>query len=432
MDYDYLQFLYNCGTGTSEWVHDNVLIPPDRPWKGRTYILPVVGLERVDFASEHFIIAIHPRRDKGQLELVYQVTASYEPVKRITFNTELGYDHYLGEGIPDAPKTRKVDPVTVEGLGVAPVEGRIVVNDPPADPLVLTIKAHIELPDGKLVTRQFQAFHIGEYKFGDNKRQDMVTPVALLERPVMKPWVPAPAAGQQVNRQDWQVFALLGNHARRLQLREALRAMPGVTLAEEEDIGYTPGFQAYSLGLTDYPYDYSRLFNYRVFLWHNCRLDVARMVGASVLAGYCANGGGLVMTGGDNAFAWEFSEPDNPLNRFIPIAPKPDNLYHGALQLTGAVADHPIFRGVDLSNLPWAFWTHDVALKPDLPGKVLLRVGDRPFVVELSQGEQRTMVVLAAPFGDPAEFAGRTPFWQWPGWPQLFTNIVRYAGHDLQ
>ncbi len=431
MDYDYVQFLYNSGTNTAEWVHDNVLIPPDRPWKGRTYILPVVGLSRVDFASEHFIIAVHPRREKGQLELVYRVTGSYEQVKRITFNTEIGYDHYLGEGIPDDPKTRKVDPVIVEGLGVAPVEGRVVINDPPADPLLLTIKAHMELPDGTITTRQFQVFHVGEYKFGANIRQDMSTPVARLDRPVQKPWVPMPKANMQVNRQGWDVFALLGNHARLLQLREILRGMEGVDLAEEEDIGYTPGFQAYDLGLTDYPYDYERLFNYRVVVWHNSRLDVGRMVGASVLAAYCDAGGGLVMTGGDNTFAWEYSDPENPLNQFVPISARPDNLYRGALQLNSPESSHPIFKGIDLENLPWAYWTHDVELKEEAGARVLMRVGDRPFIVESNRGDQRTLVVLAAPFGDPAEFDNLPTFWSWSQWPALFANIVRYAGHDL-
>jgi hypothetical protein len=111
--------------------------------------------------------------------------------------------------------------------------------------------------------------------------------------------------------------------------------------------------------------------------------------------------------------------------------PKEDNLYKGALQFNSPAPDHPIFRDLNLTDLPYAFWTHDVALKPDLPAKVLLKVGDRPFIVELSRGEQRTLVVLAAPFGGKAEFPGKVPFWEWAEWPKLFANVVRYAGHDL-
>ena len=221
----------------------------------------------------------------------------------------------------------------------------------------------------------------------------------------------------------------------RLGNKESLARQPwpvydeALTLDEEKDIGYTPGYQAYDLGLTDFPYDYQRLYNYRVFVWHNARLDVSRMVGAAILANYCKDGGGLVLTTGDNALTWEYTDPANPLNDFIPIVPKEDNLFKGALQLNSPAPDHPIFRGVNMTALPWAFWTHDVALKPG-PAKVLLKVGDRPFIVELSQGEQRTMVVLAAPFGGKTEFPGKVPFWEWPEWPKLYANIVRYAGHE--
>lgn len=423
MDYDYINFMYNCGTTTAEWIYDNVLIPRDHPWKGRTYILPVMGLSRVDFANEHFILEIEPKREKGRLEFTFHATASYQAVKRITLNTEMVSDHLT------TPKSRKLDPVELTDLGVAAVAGTVAVEDPPLDPLLLNIKAHIELPDGKIVTKEFQYFHVGEYKFGDNIRQDMHSPVVKLNRPLQAPWIPQPKEGATVNRTDWNVFAVLGNHSRALQLREAIREMPAA-LSDENDIGYTPGWTVSQLGLTDFPYDYARLLNYRVVVWANAEPEVARRVGASMLVNYLKRGGGLVLTGGDSAFEHEYSDPPHEINDYLPLKATPNNLRKEALQLNSPVKDHPIFKDIDMSKLPYAFFTHRAELKAELNPKVLLKVGEHPFIVELTRGDQRTLCVLCAPFGDEAEFPGKMPFWKWDQWKKLIANVVRYAGHD--
>ncbi|MGD0089806.1 MAG: hypothetical protein ABSE73_07785, partial [Planctomycetota bacterium] len=384
--------------------------------------LPVMGLSKVDFACEHFILELEPRREKGRLEIAFRATASYEAVKRITFNTELAYDHL------SAPKTRKLEPLELEGLGVAPVAGNVVLEDPPLDPLLLNIKAHVELPDGKVVTKEFQYFHLGEYKFGDNVRQDMHTPVVKLERRPQAPWIPEPQDTAKVNRADWKVFALLGNHSRRLGLREAIRELPAV-LREDDDIGYTPGWTAGTLGLGDFPYDYDRLFSYRAVLWANAELEVARRVGASVLVNYLKRGGGLVLTGGDCAFESEFVEPAHEFNNYVPVKPQPGNIRKELLRLNSPAQDHPIFKSLDLADLPYAYFTHRLELKTELNPKVLLKAGEHPFIIELTRGEQRTVCVLCAPFGDEAEFPGKVPFWKWDQWRKLLANVVRYAGH---
>ncbi len=425
MDYDYVQFLYNCGTSTDEWIYDNVLILQDRPWKGRVYVLPVMGLSRVDYANEFFILEVEPQREKGRLQINYRVTASYNPVKRITFNTRMDSDH-----LTEAPKSRVLDPVEVEKLGVAPVAGSVTVDNPPDDPLLLSITAHVELPDGSVRKIPFQFFHIGGYKFADNIRTDLRTPVAKLERRAQAPFIPVPKADLTVNRKDWKVFAVLGNHASHLRLREIVRSIPA-RMSDTDDIGFTPGWMVSQSGITDFPFDYQRLFDYRVVLFHNAQPDVARRVGASVLAQYLSRGGGLVVTGGDSSFLMEFTEPNHELNQYLPLKPQSDNLRKGTVQLNSPVADHPVFKGINLASLPYLYYYHDAALKPDLPCKVLLKAGDKPFLIELTRGEQRTLVVLCTPFGDEAANPGKPPLWKWDQWDKLFANIVKYAGHDL-
>ena len=418
MDYDYLRFLYNCGNTTSEWVYDNVLVLKGRPWKGRTYILPVMGLSWVHYADEYFIVQVDAKRGSDRMDVIYRVTGSYKPVKKITFNTGLEWNHLKGK------RTVKLDPAEVEGLGVAPVEGTVAVEDPPEDPLLLRVTAHIELPDGTVRKREFQYFHLGKYKEGDNVGADGRTVLAPLDRSYQKPFVPAPSKGMKVDRGAWRVFGVLGNFSRRLGLREAVRSIPA-QMGAESDIGFTYGFAA----LTDFAFDYERLFRYRVVLLANCQHDILRRVGASVLANYLRRGGGLVLTGGDSAFRFKYADPAHDVDRFIPIAAAPGgNLLKKTVRLNAPVRSHPIFRGVDLSDLPYLYYYHNVKPRSDLPCKVLMKAGEAPFIVELARGDSRVMAVLCVPFGEKRLNPGKRPLWEWGPWKKLFANIVKYAG----
>jgi len=421
MDYDYLRFLYNCGNTTSEWVYDNVLVLKSRPWKGRTYVLPVMGLSWVHYADEYFIVQVEPRRARDRLDIVYRATASYTPVKRITFNTELEWDHIQGK------RTRRLDPVAVEELGVAPVEGTVAVEDPPDDPFLLNVAAHIERPDGTIEKREFQCFHLGKYKEGDNVGPDGTTVLAPLRRPPQKPFVPEPGEALRVDRATWRVFGVLGNFSRRLSLREAVRSIPA-QMGEQADIGFTYGFAQ----LTDFAFDYERLFAYRVVLLANCQPDVLRRVGATILANYLKRGGGLVLTGGDSAFRSRFQDPPHELDDYIPIATKPEGgLKKQTVRLNSPATGHPIFTGIDLADLPHLYYYHDVEPRADLPCKVLMKAGDAPFIVELTRGEARVVAVLAVPFGEEELNPGKPPLWRWGQWQKLLANVVKYAGHGL-
>ena len=427
MDYDYLRFLYNCGTTTEEWVYDNVLVLKNRPWKGRTYILPIMGLSAVHYADEYFIIQVEPKRSRDRVDIVYRATASYKPVRKITFNTELEFDHLKGK------RARKLDPVVVEDLGVAPVEGTVAVQITPEypvlpeDPFLLNVAAHVELPDGTVEKREFQYFHLGSYKEGDNVGPDGKTVLAPLRRPYQKPFIPEPPKGLEVDRKAWRVFGALGNFTRRLGLREAVRSIPA-QMGEQDDIGYHYGFAQ----LTDFAFDYERLFKYRVVLLANTQQDVLHRVGATILANYLKRGGGLVLTGGDSAFRFRFNAPVNELDDYMPIAPAPEGgLIKKIVQLNSAAKEHPIFQGIDLSNLPYLYYYHDVKPRADAPCKVLMKAGDAPFIVELTRGDTRVIAVLCVPFGEEKLNPGKTPLWQWDQWPKLFANIVKYAGHGL-
>ena len=423
MDYDYISFLYNCGTLTTEWVYDNLLILRNRPVKTRIYTIPTMGLERVDHATEYFIVHVKPRREEGELRIEYRMTASYQKARRITFVPELVYNLLGAER-----KKATLKSVQFEDLGIEPVARETKFAGHSTDPVIIRTTAFIELPDGRQEERTFECFHVGGYSLGKNVRQDMKTPVAKLERKRQNPFVPVPSEKVAIDRKDFKVFGLIGANSRLLKIEEAIRSIPGAKL----EVGYHPGFLVDRTGLTDFPYDYDRLFQYRALVFNNSVFDTARFVGMSILANYLDRGGGLVFGGGDNVFGLTKCDSQHPVYRYLPIAKS--KIRKQTVPLNSPVKEHPIFRGVDLSNLPYQYYVQEVTFKDELPSepKVLLKVGDQPLVIEYGVGKGlRVMLVVAMPYGDPTENPGKPHICDWPEWPKLYANVVRYATHDL-
>lgn len=422
MDYDYVEMLYNCGTTTAEWMYDGILATRDAPWKGRIYILPIIGLSWVHYANEYVILELRVRREEGgRLRLEYLATSSYEPAARITFNTEVLYNLLDETGEPDRVR---LAPVAVEGLSIQPSRAAAETAIDAPDPLVFNITAYIELPDGAMKTYRFQKYYSGEYDSGQglNRRRDG-SPVHLLERPVRRPRVPDVPAGLSINRNAFNVFAVLGLGSHRMGVPQAIRAMPDTTL----DIGYCSGSDAYGYGLTDFPYDYDRLFDNRVLVIGNSQPREFRAIGAAILMPWLEQGGGLVLTGGEHAFSFEFE--DNPFNAYVPIKPRLRNLRATPRQLQAPdVPGHPIFAEIDLGELPWLPYVHDIEVKAEHDAHVLMRIGEHPFIVEQRTGEQITMVVAANHFGTDRDLREGRHLRHWDQWPKLLANIVAYAG----
>jgi hypothetical protein len=422
MDYDYLYFLYNCRTDTTEWVYDNLLVPPSKPVKTKIYIIPIMGLESVDHATEYFIVQLKPTRDKDRVRLQYKATSSYKKARKVTLVPELHYD-LLGP----TPKKVTLDALEFDELGLEPITREVAFDGQSTDPLKIRTTAFVDLADGTQVKQVWETFHVGDYDFGRNIRRDMSTPVVRLEKPKKNPHIPPVPKGIQVNRKDFNIFAVLGNNGRLLHLEEAMRSIPGVKL----EAGYHPGFVVYRTGLTDFPYDYDRLFNYRVVVFHNALFDPARYVGMTIVNNYLRKGGGLVYGGGEHTFGLAPYNDKHPIYDFLPFA-KGTIVKKETARLNSPAKGHAIFRGVDLSNLPYQYYVQKVAWKKDLPvkPKVLLKVGADPLIVEYNPVKgQRTLVVLAIPLGDKRKNPGKPHINAWKPWRTLYANIVRYAGH---
>jgi len=420
VDYDYILHLYNCYTTTTEWMYDNILILKDRPWRGRVYMIPVMGLTHVTYANKYFVAQADAKRNDDALAIQYAVTSSYENANKVSFNTQLEYGHLQGE-----PKKVNLPPVEVERIGLEPARVEVPVGAPVTDPFVISTTAYVELPDGTLEKYEFQEFHVGEYGYGDNVRKDLKTPVAKLDRETQKPFVPVPEAGQEVNRNEFNVFGLMGCNSRAYRVPEALEQ----ARATRFERGDCPGYTAAQNALTDFPYDYDRLFDFRVVLYSNCDAQVLRRIGASILIEYVRRRGGLVFLGGDSAFTKGI--PGHEFADYLACVPRSHSIKRGVLRLNSPKRDHPIFQGVDLDNLPYCQYYHALELNPDLKSEVLLKVGDHPFIIESERDGSRVLTVLCTPFLDEETMPdGKQPYLKWEGWPKLLANVIRYAGGE--
>jgi len=346
------------------------------------------------------------------------------PARRVTLVPKV--EHSLAG---KEPGEATLDPVEFLGLDIEPAAGEAVLEGDSTDPVKVTTTAFIDLPDGTQVQRTFETFHVGDYTMRRNVTPDGRGPLVTLRRPPQNPWVPEPDPNLKINRKDFKVYALLGNMSRVLGVEEAIRSIPDSELT----IGYHPGFLVGMTGLTDFPYDYERLFDCRAVVVNNSVLDVARYVGMSVLERYLKRGGGLVYGGGDNVFGMTRCNYQHPAYDFIPVA-QGARIVKETARVNSPAAGHPIFTGVDLSNLPYVYYVQKVALKPDLPAeaKVLLKVGDDPLIIQYDPVPgQRTITTLVLPFGDPEANPGKPHIVQWPEWRKLYANIVRYVAQDL-
>ena len=426
MDYDYVDKLYNCfesfgSNGTQEWWYDAILAFRNQPWKGRVYILPMIGLSRLDHANPYFICALDGKREDGKLFMDVSMTSSYESVARVTLVPE------IRSGLLDGgtPKTRELEPIVFDSLAIQPTTQRVVLDFTEADPLVWTVKAFVELPEGGMKTYTFQRFYAGEYPLKSNLRRVAGDPIVILDRPVKNPHVPEVPAEMTINRTDFNVFGVHGIGTMRLGLEEAVTSR--IARATYE-VGYASGCDVAMNGLTDFPYDYERLYACRVMVIANAMDKEFRRVGASILRPWLEEKGGLVLVGGPFAYAFEYEE--HPIYEHYPLVPGTGKIRKEPTRLSmPEVPEHPIFAGIDFSNLPWIFYPHkDLQLKDTPEVRVLMKCGDEPFIVERIHNGQRTIAVTLNAFGEDEDFGGKTSVRHWDQWSALFANIVRYCG----
>ena len=410
MDPSYVQSLYNCGTATLEWFGDNMLITRSRPLRTRIYILPVIGLDKVHFADPHMILKLAPRvieegDEAGNVELKFSVSPSFKQVRSITFESVVVHGLHernekrvaMAEPLPSVRNLRVESPAHATGIFRRP-DGLPFTHQMP---LKFEITAKVEMLDerDRLVTRdvKFEYFHLGAYPTGKNQHLQGRDPLAVLSKVDTRPWIPTPDQDLTPDPETFRVFSLIGLHGGQYGLYDALamsKSKDGTPLAwdRETDAGFSIGYTKQHGGLSNFPYDFERLFQYRVMVNCNTQSDITRLVGQSILAGYLGRGGGYVTFGGESAY--RVQPPDgHALSAFEVVTPRSNSINMPwepqPARLVVTKPDHPIFTGngttapaVDLSKLPHSLSWHELTLKK-IRGKPFLSDPFEPIMVDI-------------------------------------------------
>ena len=87
---------------------------------------------------------------------------------------------------------------------------------------------------------------------------------------------------------------------------------------------------------------------------------------------------------------------------------------------------------------PKIYWRHRVTVKPNATPQIM--AGNEPVLLTSTAGAGRVAVFTGTPLGGPAmdndrrgvkiitPYDGQTPWWNWPGWPTVMSNILRWTG----
>ena len=134
---------------------------------------------------------------------------------------------------------------------------------------------------------------------------------------------------------------------------------------------------------------------------------------------FVANGGGLVVLGGECAFE-RGGYTNTPLAEILPVTMKPEYMipaYPKGLTLKRAPGATwlPAFTG----NAA-AFFVQTLVPKPDATVQML--AGELPAIISGNYGKGRVVAVALSSTGE-----GPNAFWDWPEWPKLLGQAIDWA-----
>lgn len=415
MDYNYLDMLYNCnGNFTLEWMYDKIPVPAGKSWETDIILVPTKGIKTPVYAGKSFMAGLEIKREVDILSMNHQFRATLEPVQEFKISVEV-------LGAIDSKKTMtsviKVGSLTTEPKTVVQ---SIKVNS--TDPLVVFVTAEGKIKGEKFKETYFN-FFAGNYGYGDNIQQDMITPVYKAGKPekhqqLMKP-------DEIVRRYDGKlhIFILEGLHSQNYRIEEAIKSRPSV---KEQKINYG----RYSIGhegprVSDFPFDYNILMLQDLIIIGNVNIQCLGKLGLEMLKDYITHGGSLLFLGGKSSYG-NGGIIGSGLENLLPVEVS-TNLFDIEKNIKSElVLAQPDFltKDLNLKTKPHCPYLHQINVKEG--AKVLIKTTDNKpfFVVNEVAGGGRIACVLGAPYGVSTEDS--PIFYNWEEWSKLLGNIIAW------
>ena len=423
-DYDELNVVYACnGNATNEFMFRTTFLPGGRKRTYHVELVPIHGLPNVWHVDPDMVVGATVTTDNkgaGRLQLV--VERSRRPVKDVAFTVRVvsATDPDKGTDAGQLAFGPLTDRAQTKGLALSGI---------PRDPVVVRIAAVGHRADGSTLKTTFENFVPGAYKWADNIQTDMSSPVYAAPRPVQKLSLERPAKMKVSRHGKAHYLFFQGLHDERYRVADAMHAVDFRLLPKVINYSWSGSWKG---KLTDFPYDYGELLQYKTILLGGISATGLRPVGVAMLHDYLVAGGGMVVLGShggygrsrlagtDLAKAWPVTFEDNPFS-LVPTG--------GAPIVRGP--DHDVWMdGVEPAKGLRCYYIHPAKPKPG--AKVVLTCGGRPFVVTGTYGpnDGRVACVLGSPLGSPG--TGQTPFWDDPHWYLFLRNLMWWTSHSYR
>ena len=417
-DYNELRTLYCCaGNKTVEMFYRPTYLPAGKSQTYTTYMVPIYGVDNILSANENVILSGDINGHHGNGTIALSALESYNTAKG-PVSVDL---KAFSVETPD--KVVKVGKVTFDKLSGHPNIKKISFKNVGKDPLVFG--CNVDYSNPKTAATDFEIFHVGSYKWGENINTDMATPVYQSKRkqPVIKLQKPANMGLRNIGMtQVWFIDGLLDDY---YKVMDGLRQETVVRPATVRDISFVINRGGFGLKLDSFPYDYEKLLKYDTIVFGGISLDALGIVGDEMLTDYMKAGGGMIVLGGPAAYGFSGME-ESTTAKYWPVefSRKPFDLIDtkGAV-ITPDLNSEVMKSAVDWNNKITVRYVHNVKVKPG--AEVLARVGKYPFIVAWNHGPRnaRVVCILGAAMGSVDKSKG-TPFWNWSDWPYVMRNLL--------
>ena len=409
MDYNDLRWLYNCiGHYTTEWYYDLLRMVPGSRWATRIRLVPVQGYRGVSFACEPLIADVRLMRSAEGFRLVYTLGSTGGVLRDVVVGAQA-----VG------PRGRVLgnDTLRVKSLGYSPREVVSSIAVPhTGDPFVVKVTVR-----GRGFSHAFEK-HFGRHNRADRLVAGVFDTGYSIKPPPKKKVLDRPANLRKRPHAGVAVFEARGQFFSAWRLDEALKGLGKHT--------FKPGHfssNVYGEQLDYFPAGYGEIMGLDAVVLNNVSAEALSPNDQALLVDYVRHGGGLLVLGGWYAFGGG-RYADSALAKLLPVvcAPPFDIKPHKpGLALTRGPGR--LFSRIDWSGDPIVLWRQDVAgIKKG--AQVVLKAGDKPFVVVWKHGEGRVACVLASVTGTSTP-TGKV-FFEWRQWPAVLGELLQWLKGD--
>lgn len=390
-DFNYLQMFYSClPYYTTEIFYDRVLLAPGKSWSSEYTLVPVSGVGNCFHADSELFVSATQEKDT----INFAFHAVDIPLPQVEISVKVFSSDRSAQLADMSLVMKNLESGKPQSI-LVPVPG---VQEKPV------VVAMTMTGNGKLRTAEFM--------YSANETFYQLQESAVGYRAPMPKKIKPELMGERnlklTPHQNLSVFYGLGLWHEFNRIQEILKDLDPKTNFK------TSYFQTGTLGseLTIQPLLAEELMGYDLVVLNNVGANALGEPGEIAIEQYVKAGGGLLVCGGLCSLGksrWD----EGALAAVLPVETA------GAFDLGRLSGFQPIEGGENLGSVEWIQRVKKI--RPD--GKILLKSGDQPLLVEWNYGKGKVLVWLGTPMGDPPP--GTVPYWKSENWKKFMNTKIK-------